>query len=260
MLDPLCYRVATARDPFGRSPVVVGRPVALALDAVIAMAVIGAIAGAHLGGGVLGFFAIGVGIGIATCIPIGIANVIVIDAAYRYGRRRALGASIGGAIADGIYAALGIFGVGPLIASYPVLPYILHAISGCVLVGYGVVLVRSQPALAGLPDDRVTDSGGGQLGAGIVVGLAATLFNPSAVVTWVVIVGSYAAGTTGVEAGAWLAGIVIGTFVWFQVVASLALRGRRVLRDKAIWMTRIVGAIVVASGLFSLARVVGLAS
>ncbi len=258
MLDPAVYRVAAERDPFRRRPLVVPRRLALALDLVLVVALVAAVAAEYVEADVLGFFAIGLGIGVATCIPIGIANVIVIDAAYRHGARRALGASIGGAIADGIYASLGIFGIGPLIQRYPVLPYVLHAISGCVLVGYGVVLLRSRPALAGLPDERSTGAADGELAAGFLVGLGATLLNPSAVVTWVVVVGAHATGITPLQSGAWVGGIVVGTFAWFLVVASLALRGRRVLRDKAVWMTRIVGALVIASGLFSLARVAGL--
>ena len=62
-----------------------------------------------------------------------------------------------------------------------------------------------------------------------------------------------------VKARAWWAFfIVIGTFAWFLVVAFLALRGRNVLRGKAEWVTRIVGLVVIGSGLFSFSRVLAL--
>ena len=260
MLDPQRYRTAAARDPFHRPPLSVprGSAVALVLHAVALVAIL-ALAIAPAMPDVLRFFAIGLGIGVATCIPIGIANVIVLDAAYHHGARRAIGAAIGGALADGIYAGLGMFGMGQLIGRYPFLPPVLHSISGCVLVAYGVTLLRARSVLADTTERPAAPRSGGQLGAGFVVGLGATLLNPSAVVTWIVIVGGHATGVAPTDAAAWLAGVVLGTFAWFLVVAFLALRGRRVLRDKAVWMTRFVGAIVIASGMFSFAQVLGVA-
>lgn len=245
-----------AHDPFGRPALFVPRRVTEAANAV---AVVGgaALALASLAPSLLAYFAIGLGLGIATCIPIGIANVIVIDATYRHGVRRAIGAAIGGALADGMYASLGIFGIGPLIEQYPFVPRLLHAVSACVLLVYGLVLLRSRPLLvdAGPP---VSSPSRGELGTGFAIGLGATLLNPSAVVTWVVIVGAHATGVARQEAGAWVAGIVVGTFAWFMVVMTLALRGRRVLRDKAVWMTRVIALVVIGSGVYSLSRVVAL--
>jgi arginine exporter protein ArgO len=258
MFDLNRFRAAAAHDPFSRRAVLLPQRIALTLDAALVLALAAVTVATSFTADVVGFFAIGAGLGIVTCIPIGIANVIVIDAAYRHGARRAIGASIGGAVADGLYASLGIFGVGPLISAYPTVPYVLHAISGCVLVGYGVVLLRSRAAFGAPAEPHMRLAGDGALRGGFVVGLAATLLNPSAVMTWVVIVGGHATGIDQVQAGAWVAGIVIGTFAWFLVVAFLALRGRNVLRGKAEWVTRIVGLVVIASGLFSFSRVLAL--
>jgi threonine/homoserine/homoserine lactone efflux protein len=256
MLDPKRYPTA-ARDPFGRPALRVpfGHAIALALQAfalvgIIALAIVPAMPA------LLRFFAIGVGIGVATCIPIGIANVIVLDAAYRHGARRAIGAAIGGTLADGIYAGLGMFGLGQLIGRYPFLPPLLQVISGCVLVVYGIVLLRTRPVVADVNERQAAPRSGGQLGTGFVVGLGATLLNPSAIVTWIVIVGGHATGVAPMDAAAWLAGVMLGTFGWFLVVTFLTLRGRRVMREKAAWMTRFVGAIVIATGMASFAQVV----
>jgi arginine exporter protein ArgO len=203
--------------------------------------------------GIIGYFAIGCGIGVATCIPIGIANVMVIDAAHRHGTVRAIGTSMGGALADGIYSSLGIFGIGPLLARHPSVPSVLRAITGCVLVVYGVVLLRSRAVPLETATTPVGDRG--HLVRGIAVGLGATLLNPSAVITWVVLVGSHAVGVSTSEGAAWVAGIVLGTFAWFLVVTSLAVHGSRVLRGNAVWMTRAVGAVVIASGFVTLGRI-----
>ncbi len=242
------------RDPFGRVPVVVA-PALVRLANVAMLAGLAALfAVDRMRADVLAFFAIGCGIGIATCIPIGIANVIVIDSAYRYGAVRAVGAAVGGALADGVYASLGIFGIGPLVSRSIVVPEVLHAISGVVLVGYGAVLSRARPLDAAASAPALALSDRGQLARGTAVGLAATLLNPSAIVTWIVIVGSHAAGTSALQGGAWVVGIVLGTFAWFLVVTFLALRGRGVLRERTAWLTRVLALLVIASGVLSLAR------
>ncbi len=243
-------------DPFGRPAVPVPRRLGAIADAVALLGVATLMAAPHVSRRTVGYFGIGVGIGVATCIPIGIANVMVIDAVCRHGTRRALGTSIGGALADGIYSSLGIFGVGPLLARHPAVPVILRAITGGVLITYGAVLARARRA----PIDRTSDphlaAGTRRLVRGIGVGLGATLLNPSAVVTWVVIVGSHATGVSTDEGTAWVLGIVAGTFAWFLVVMQLARRGQRWLRGDAVWMTRGLGVLVIASGVVTLARIV----
>jgi arginine exporter protein ArgO len=195
---------------------------------------------------VLSFLAIGFAIGVVTCIPIGVANVAVIDAAYRHDVSRAIMVGLGGAIADGIYSAMGIFGVGPFLENYPTVPFVLYGVSGAALTVYGVITLRAQPM--NISTDHLRD--------GLVLGLAATLLNPSAVVTWVVIVGSYATGIDRVESAAWVTGIIVGSFVWFVVVAYLANHGKRLLSGNAIWMTRIAGIFVIVYGVFSVGRAV----
>ena len=251
------YRTAAALDPFRRAAIM-GPPrvaVALALDGVILLALAGLALARYGPPGVLAFLAIGLGVGVAACIPIGIANIIVIDAACRHGARRALGAGLGGAVADGIYASLGIFGIGPLLDRYPSAPLVLYAITGGVLIGYGGVLLRTRPLMLGTDDQRPATGRVGELWRGFTIGIVATLLNPSALVTWVVIVGAHATGITRAEAAAWVAGIVVGAFAWFVVVVVLARRGRRVLRGRAVVLTRIIAVAMVAAGLFSFSRV-----
>lgn len=253
------YRTAAALDPFRRAAVI-GPPrvaVALALDGVIVLALAGLALARYGPPGVLGYLAIGLGVGVATCIPIGVANIIVIDAACRHGARRALGAGLGGAVADGVYASLGIFGIGPLLDRYPSLPQVLYAISGCVLLGYGAVLLRARPLLVGPGEPRAEPRRDHELTRGFTIGIVATLLNPAALVTWIVIVGAHATGLTRAEAAAWVAGIVVGAFAWFVVVVILTRRGRRVLRGRAVVLTRIIAVAMIAAGLLSFARVLG---
>ncbi len=203
----------------------------------------------------LTYFVIGAIIGILTGVPIGPANVAVIDTAYRHNLLRALAVAFGAALGDCLYAGLGILGVGPLLVRNPSVPPVLYTVSGIVLIVYGILTVRSQPVQAvpaAKTKDEISDSQ--HVLAGFGLGLALIFMNPAAIVTWVVIVGSYMGSVSDVDGLAAVIGVGAGSLGWFTGVAYLADHGKRVLGDKAIWITRIVGALLVGYGAFSLGR------
>jgi threonine/homoserine/homoserine lactone efflux protein len=203
---------------------------------------------------VLTYFLIGAAIGALTGVPIGPCNVAVIDAAYRHNLRRAIAVGLGGATADALYAALGILGVGPFLERNPGVPPILYFISGIVLIAYGALTIRTQPTAA-VPDLPIRAAEApGHLWSGFWVGVALIVLNPAAIVTWVVIVGSFMHGTTQLEGVSASVGVAVGAFAWFTFVAYLADHGKKVLGDKSIWITRVVGILLVGYGVFSLGR------
>ena len=203
----------------------------------------------------LTYFLIGAIIGILTGVPIGPANVAVIDSAYRHNLLRALAVAFGAALGDCLYAGLGVLGVGPLLVRNPSVPPVLYTVSGAVLTVYGIITVRSQPVKA-VPTTRkkelATDSQ--HMLAGFALGVALIFMNPAAIVTWVVIVGSYMGGVSELEGLSATLGVGAGSLAWFTGVAYLADHGKRVLGEKAIWITRVVGVLLIGYGLFSLGR------
>jgi L-lysine exporter family protein LysE/ArgO len=207
---------------------------------------------------VLTYFVIGLVIGVLTCIPIGMANVAVIDAAYRHNLSRAIAVGLGGSIADGIYSSLGVFGVGPFLEANPGIPPILYMASGVILLVYGILVARAQPSLPSAEVAAESNGKRGQFAGGVFLGVMITLLNPSAIVTWVVIVGSYAVGGGSYGSLAFVLGVAGGSMLWFVVVAYAADHGKRVLNEKAIWMTRIVALLVAGYGLFSIGRAIWL--
>src|SRR3954465_13513149 len=96
------------------------------------------------GASVLMFILTGVAAGALTGVPIGPVNVAVIDASYRHTMRRAMAVGFGGALADCLYAALGVMGVTPFLRTYPTVLTIIYAVSGIVLLVYGFLTARSQ--------------------------------------------------------------------------------------------------------------------
>jgi threonine/homoserine/homoserine lactone efflux protein len=207
------------------------------------------------------FFLIGMAAGAATGIPIGPVNVAVIDASYRHTLRRAIAIGLGGALADGLYSALGVLGVTPVLRDYPSVPPIMYAVSGVVLLVYGFLTARSQPVApvatqsdAPRPSDSVAMRK--EFWSGFSVGLALIVLNPAAIVTWVVIMGQIIPTGTRIEGLACAIGVMIGSFSWFALVAYLTQKGKHVLGDKAAWIPRLVGIALMIYAVYLLAKAV----
>lgn len=201
----------------------------------------------------LTYFILGAAIGAITGVPIGPVNVAVIESAYRHNLKRAIAVGVGGGVADCLYALLGVLGVGPFLRSHPTIPPILYAVSGVVLLVFGFLTMRTRSS-----SFRQVTSGArvesGQLWMGFVVGVALILMNPAAIITWVIIVGSFLVEATQAQGVAAALGIGAGSFLWFALVAFLADKGKQLLGERAVWITRVVGALLMGYGVFSLGR------
>ncbi|MGN6103498.1 MAG: LysE/ArgO family amino acid transporter [Kofleriaceae bacterium] len=207
------------------------------------------------------FFLIGAAAGALTGVPIGPVNVAVIDAAYRHTLRRAIAVGLGGALADGLYAALGVIGVKPFLDSYPSIPPILFLVSGLVLLAYGFLTARSQPvAPAQPPPDEAqlssTTLQRREMWSGFTVGLALIILNPAAIVTWVVLIARLIPDASSTGGSAFAAGVMIGSFGWFALVAYLTHKGKSVLGDKAAWIPRFVGIALMVYSVYLLTKAV----
>jgi threonine/homoserine/homoserine lactone efflux protein len=211
---------------------------------------------------VLMFLVFGVVAGAVTGVPIGPVNVAVIDAAYRHTMRRAIGVGLGGAIADGFYAGLGIIGVTPALSQYDSVKSVLYAVSGIVLLIYGFLTARSQPVTPAVPEDpqsasQIDMKAKRELGQGAKVGVALILLNPAAMVTWVLIVGSLLPDIgTKWDGLAFAIGVLAGSFAWFSLVAYLTHKGKHVLGDKAAWIPRLVGVALMGYAIYLLFKAV----
>jgi len=212
------------------------------------------------------FLVIGVAAGALTGVPIGPVNVAVIHAAYRHTMRRAIAVGLGGAVGDGLYSALGVLGMQSVIEKYPIVEPTLFAISGVVLLIYGIYTARSHPPAAVEPDGdddepKASDSVVArrerrETFAGFKVGLALIVLNPAAVATWVVIMGSTIPKHTQWEGLACTVGVLVGSSAWFMLVAFLTHRGKNVLGEKAQWIPRVVGIGLIFYSLYLLAKAI----
>jgi threonine/homoserine/homoserine lactone efflux protein len=199
---------------------------------------------------VLTFVAIGVAAGILTGIPIGPVNVAVIDAAYRHTVRRALAVGFGGAVADCLYATLGVLGITPILKANPAIPPILNAVSGLVLVIYGVLTARSRPVSPIDSEAPRSPNPSKEMWSGFTVGVALIFLNPAALVTWVIMIGKFIPDASTQEGLATAGGILVGSFLWFSLVAFLTHRGKHLLGETFTWIPRLLGVGLICYGLY----------
>lgn len=210
------------------------------------------------------FLLIGIAAGALTGVPIGPANVAVIDAAYRHTLRRAVAVGLGSAVGDAIYAAAGVLGVTPVVQTYPSVLTILYAISGVVLLIYGFLTARSQPVQPALPhssDPNASESTlqRKEVWSGFTVGLALIMLNPAAIVTWVIITTSMPTHDGVLQGIACAIGVFAGSWFWFSLVAYLTHKGKNVLGEKAQWIPRIIGMALMVYAVYLLAKAVTIA-
>ena len=198
----------------------------------------------------------GVAAGALTGVPIGPVNVAVIDAAYRHTLRRAIAVGLGGACADGLYSALGVLGVTPVLRTYPTVPPILYAVSGIVLLIYGFLTARSQPVTPTQNDAPKDAEPSREMWSGFTLGLALIVLNPAAIVTWVVIMGSIIPETTPINGIFCSLGVMAGSFGWFALVAYLTQKGKHVLGEKAAWIPRVIGVALMVYAVYLIAKAV----
>ena len=81
----------------------------------------------------------------------------------------------------------GTLGVGPFLKENPGVPPVLYALSGAVLLVYGLLTVRSKPTPS---VEEVAQTQGkasepsSQIWPGFLLGLSLILLNPAAIITW----------------------------------------------------------------------------
>ena len=203
----------------------------------------------------LTYLLLGAAIGALTGVPIGPVNVAIIDAAYRHTLLRGLAVGLGGAIGDFFFSGAAMLWVGPHVIGQPGVKPVLFAISGVVLILYGILTVRSRPpSTPSIAPHSVPPSH--EFWNGLTVGLGLIVLNPAAIVTWVVVVGSHLNDLSSLEALGAAIGVFLGSFAWFAFVAFIADKGKQFMGERALWIMRIVGVALIGYGAYSIFRAV----
>lgn len=179
--------------------------------------------------------AAGVGLGLVFAAQIGPVTLLIVRSVLRGGRAYAvaLAMATGVAMVDLLYAAVGLAGVGRLLAHNAA-----EVVFGCASAAL-LVVVGTRTAWAGLrartgfelDEDVVAPR------PAFVTAVAATALNPLTIALWTVAFPAAvpAAATRSVGSGiAVIAGVAVGTLTWYCGFATLIATLRRFVGTRAV--------------------------
>jgi threonine/homoserine/homoserine lactone efflux protein len=197
----------------------------------------------------------GIVLGFVGGIPVGPVNAAVIDTALRKCFRRAFATGLGGAFCDFVYCLVCTLGLGTLFKSVPSLEPMFLGVGGVVLLVFGLKTVRTPKMAPEAYSHPPAPVQGRELVGAFLQGVLLTVMNPAAVVSWVLLASTVLAGVKDLGAVYASGGVFVGTSMWFLFIAWLASKGRVKLGSNAVWVTRAVGGLLVAYGVFLMFKV-----
>lgn len=179
----------------------------------------------------------GLGFGLSLIVAIGAQNAFVLRQGLR--REHVFTVVLICAVSDALLIALGILGLGALIAGLPVLLNVIELAGGAFLLTYGFFAAKR----AIKPGELTADPSGAPIAWGVAVAtaLALTYLNPHVYLDTVLLLGSVA-GTYGSERWWFGAGAMLGSVLWFSMLGFGARLLRPVFAKAVAW--RVLDAVI----------------
>jgi threonine/homoserine/homoserine lactone efflux protein len=177
-------------------------------------------------------FAIGVALGFSSSVPA--LALAITTAALRNERKRALLLALSGALAESIWAAIALVGIGQLLLANPDSLTALRLVGAVAIVLLGASLLRSSVARSA--EGAVEQAGKSEF----LVGFLIVAANPGFLLTWTGLA-SLLVGADGVPYSprwALVAGACLGIVAWFMTLFALVARFRTLLSQR--WLERAV--------------------
>lgn len=193
-----------------------------------------------------GLFIQGIIIGLTLAVPVGPISLVCIHRTVANGRLHGIVSGFGVATADSFYAAvafLGLTAVSGLIISHQ---SEFRLIAGIALVIVGIQVFRSVPAAVrdgANPESFIRD---------YLSLLAITAANPFTIIFFITILPGFsvvAQGTTLIAAVPFVAGIFLGSAMWWIVLCgSLGSVRSRFSTENLRWINRVSGILITGFG------------
>jgi threonine/homoserine/homoserine lactone efflux protein len=194
----------------------------------------------------LGLFIQGMIIGLTLAVPVGPISLVCIHRTVANGRLHGIVSGLGVATADSFYAAvafLGLTAISGLITGHQVL---FRLMAGIVLIFIGMRVFRSIPAAVS-PGDGQEPFLGDYLSL-LVIAIA----NPLTIIFFITILpgfGVVAQGTTLIAAVPFVAGVFLGSAVWWiSLCGSLGAVRSRLSTENLRQINRISGILITCFG------------
>jgi threonine/homoserine/homoserine lactone efflux protein len=186
-------------------------------------------------------------LGVLASLPLGPISATVIDVAMRHKVAHALSIAVGGALVDLIYCFFASLGLFATFGRFPSLSQVFYLASGAVLIQMGVVIFtkKSNPTRRSKAGQNARTIFGG-----VMKGILISVANPALILSWVLLAGTFFGGLMPTDAIVASFGVFAGVCFAFYVLARLADHGRVRFGEKALWVPRIAGLMLVAYGAY----------
>lgn len=197
------------------------------------------------------FFLKGLIIGFVIAAPVGPIGVLCARRTLMHGRRAGFFSGMGAATADAIYGFIAAFGLTFISAFLVDHEFTLR------LVGGGLLLYLGAKAFLARPVKKTDLPRSARHYAGMYTStFFLTLTNPMTILSFAAVFAGFGlAGTKGsiLSAGVVILGVFLGSAVWWLFLVGLfSLYRRRFQAHQLVWVNRIAGTIITASGILAL--------
>jgi threonine/homoserine/homoserine lactone efflux protein len=201
-------------------------------------------------------------IGVLVAAPIGPVNLICIQRTLAYGSFNGFFSGLGGAVGDGIFAAITAFGLTAVSQQIEGYSFTLKLVGGIILIGYGIHNFRATVTdpRYGCPVETKT-AGDATLFAAIAGTFALTITNPATLIGFAALFAGfgsiYGEEANFADAAAVVAGVFAGSTLWWFAITTLTGTFHRHIDAKAMRkINHVSGVIVSAFGLLVLSDIV----
>ncbi len=190
---------------------------------------------------------VGIVIGVLVAAPVGPVNVLCIQRAIERGFWGGLAAGIGAMLGDGLIALFASLGVGAISGAIEYHRAAIQIIGGLALIGFGIKLYVSPPALAAISAEADGASSLRDYAWDIPKTFFLTITNPGAVLGLFAIFGgisTFVEVHSYVDALTMVASIMGGSFMWWLGLSHLIGRLRHKFSAKHLAYTNRVAGIL----------------
>ena len=198
----------------------------------------------------LGLFIRGLIIGFSIAAPVGPIGILCIRRTLAEGRAAGFLSGLGAATADALYGCVAGFGLTVISGFLVDQRFYIQLIGGIFLLALGIKTLRSVPA------ERAAAASGTGLAASYASTLLLTLTNPMTILSFAAVFAGFGlAGTMGsvLSAAVLIVGVFLGSGLWWLfLVGVFSIYRKRFHTHQLVWINRITGTIIIASGVLAL--------
>lgn len=194
------------------------------------------------------YLMIGILIGFAMAIPLGPLGIMCIRNTLSKGHLQGFMIGLGAATADMIYSSIAAFGLTAISDGLDTYRILIRIFGGALLLFIGVRTFRTKSK-----DPKFTITNGGSVKS-YISSLGITLTNPSTIFAFIAVFATFdlTKGITFISSSALVAGIFVGSSLWFLVLSSGVALFRNKLDLRGLnWANKIAGVLIFASGIFA---------